>query len=99
MEQPHNHTTTEERECAYACGNISVAAWLVARGYPVTGIRARVRRPGESPWIELVFPGGAEPEALLYFKGGTCGARALMAAQRDVRTMIMDYKQANHSQR
>ena len=99
MEQQHEHTTTQEGEFDYACGNISVAAWLVARGYPVTGIRARVRRPGESPWIELVFPGGAEPEALLYFKGGSCGARALMAAQRDVRTMIMDYKQANHSQR
>jgi hypothetical protein len=99
MEHHDEYTTPQEREFDYACGNISVAAWLVARGYPVRGLRERGRRPGESPWIELLFPGAAEPDALLYFRGGSCGARALMAAQRDVRTMVMDHKQANHSQR
>ena len=91
--------TDQEGEGDYACGNLSVAAWLVARGFPVKGIRERGRRPGESPWIELLFPGEAESEAIFYFRRGSCEARALMAAQRDVRTMVMDYKQSQQSQR
>ncbi len=67
----------------YETSNLTLAAFLLARGF-------RVLRTKESGtrWKSIVFDRAAEAVAPEYFTGGMVGAQSLIHAHRDIRSMV-----------
>jgi hypothetical protein len=74
-----NTTTTEHRT-----SDLSLAAYLLARGYPLLGTGGDARRR------VFAFPAGVEDDAKAYYAGASVGARAFANALRDLKTLIRE---------